>query len=191
VRKVISSLDGKRHETLRALLQWEKGQGIHKPGGVLADPSAAIALLWMRRTLQFLGALMRRVLESDARPVAELAREAYAAELEPYHGWLLKGTFGVALGAMPSRVEFFERLAPRVASPAERVRRCSEQLRESARSAAPRPAPRRAAPPRPAPRRARAPAALPPVSQVRMLDEVIGAMRALFAELDLEDTRTC
>ena len=50
MRNVIDSPSGKGHETLRALLAWEKGEGVHKPGGVLADPSAAIALLWTRRT---------------------------------------------------------------------------------------------------------------------------------------------
>ena len=39
--------------TLRALLRAELGTNIHKPGGVLKDPSAAIALVWARRSLAF------------------------------------------------------------------------------------------------------------------------------------------
>ena len=49
--------------TLRGLLEREKSSGIHKPGAVLCDPSAAIALLWMRRTLQFLGQCLSGVLD--------------------------------------------------------------------------------------------------------------------------------
>jgi hypothetical protein len=39
--------------TLRALLRAELGTNIHQPGGVLKDPSAAIALVWARRSLAF------------------------------------------------------------------------------------------------------------------------------------------
>ena len=64
----------------------------------------------VRRTLQFLGALMRRVVDDETQPLAALARAAYADELERYHGWLLRKTFGVALSAMPSRAELLARL---------------------------------------------------------------------------------
>ena len=71
---------------------------------MLADPSAAISLLWMRRSLQFLAAIMRGVADDRKKgdPVSKIAKEAYAEHLEPYHGWLLKNTFAAALSA-PSR----------------------------------------------------------------------------------------
>ena len=43
-----------RCATLRGLLEAEVATGVHQTGGVLGDPSAAIAVLWLRRTLQFL-----------------------------------------------------------------------------------------------------------------------------------------
>ena len=49
------------HGTAREVLEAEKASGVHRAGGVLADPSAAISLLWMRRSLQFLAAIMRGV----------------------------------------------------------------------------------------------------------------------------------
>ena len=56
---------------------------------MLADPSAAIALLWMRRSLQFLVHLLHELCEQGTS-VAAAMRAAYDAHLEPYHGWVLK-----------------------------------------------------------------------------------------------------
>ena len=95
--------------------------------------SAAISLLWMRRSLQFLAAIMRGVADDRKKgdPVSKIAKEAYAEHLEPYHGWLLKNTFAAALSAIPSRNEFLSRLAPAV-PPANRERVCYAELRECA-----------------------------------------------------------
>ena len=158
VRKVHAQLaetDGARCATLRGLLEAEKSTGAHKPGGVLADPSAAIALLWMRRTLQFNCALLDRLCSSGTLTMAEAAREAYAKELEHYHNWLLRNTFNMALNAMPRREEFFARLAPRVLGAARRERLCVAEIREC----------------------------------VGHMQVIIGAMRKLYADLDLEDSR--
>lgn len=118
--------------TVYELLEWEKKTGIHKAGGVLAERSAVMALLWIRRTLQFLAELMRQLLDGKGT-VTHLAREAYAVELERYHGWLLRNTFAVALSAMPSREEIFARLAPRGGTEDECARVCSAQLGEAVR----------------------------------------------------------
>ena len=68
----------------------ERDSGIHRPGAVLCDPSAAIALLWMRRTLQFLGSCLQGVVDNE--PMADVGATAYRLELEPFHNWLLKQT---------------------------------------------------------------------------------------------------
>ena len=56
---------------------------------------------------------------------------AYATSLEQYHGWLLKNTFGVAMGGMPRRDELIARLmeAPSL-SEEERTRICERELGE-------------------------------------------------------------
>ena len=100
--------ESKRVNTLRGLLETERQSGIHRPGAVLCDPSAAIALLWMRRTLQFLTRCLEGIYTD--RPMAEVGVEAYQLELEPFHGWLLKSTFAMALNGFPHRTEIFERL---------------------------------------------------------------------------------
>lgn len=132
MRKVIGGA-GTPLRTLRDLLEWEKGTGVHKPGGVLADPSAAIAMLWMRRTLQFLGALLRRVAEEPTAPMGTLARSAYAQELERYHGWILRKTLSVGFGAMPGRAELLGRLAPGAESADAADRMCESEMKETVR----------------------------------------------------------
>ena len=132
MRKVIGGA-GTPLRTLRDLLEWEKGTGVHRPGGVLADPSAAIAMLWMRRTLQFLGALLRRLAEEPTAPMGSLARSAYAQELERYHGWILRKTLSVGFGAMPGRTELLGRLAPGAESAGAAERVCASEMKETVR----------------------------------------------------------
>ena len=42
-----------RYRSMRALLEAETASGMHQPGGLLTDPSAAMGLLWARRGLAF------------------------------------------------------------------------------------------------------------------------------------------
>ena len=39
---------------MRGLLELERDSGIHGAGGMLADPSAAMAILWLRRSMDFM-----------------------------------------------------------------------------------------------------------------------------------------
>ena len=107
--------DPGRVASLRGLLEAERATGIHKAGGVLADPSAAIALLWMRRTLTFTNALLEGTLSAGATGnMVNVAKEAYKTHLEAFHSWWLKNTFRVGLNGMPNREDLFQvwRLAP-------------------------------------------------------------------------------
>ena len=90
----------------------------HKPGGVLEDPSVAVGFLWLRRTLAFQVGINRYALAADG-PVAlaAAAKRAYADELEPVHGWLLRGVFGAALNNVPAWDAYLVAVAPQV--PAE------------------------------------------------------------------------
>lgn len=96
--------------TLRALLEAERASGIHRPGGALADPSAAVALRWMRRSLRFLNTILEGLLAEPTASVSTLARAAYRAQLEQLHGWVVRKTFCAGFGAMPSREDVLQRL---------------------------------------------------------------------------------
>ena len=117
-----------RCASLRGLLETEKATGIHKPGGILADPSAAMALLWMRRSLQFLVHLLHELCEPGTA-VSTAIRAAYDAHLEPYHGWVLKQAYNVALNGVPKRHEALQKFYPRL-QPHERHEAFALEARE-------------------------------------------------------------
>lgn len=136
-----------RPATLLGLLESEVQAGMHRPGGrgeprVLKDPSAAIALVWVRRSLAFQTSLLGTLAEDRASTLAAVAGEAYKSHLERYHTWILKSTFRMGLSAMPSRAEFLHRLtagglrgeALSEALPSEREREgvCYEEMAELA-----------------------------------------------------------
>lgn len=92
--------------TVRELLQSEVSSGMHKPGSrgeprVLKDPSAAVAFVWLRRSLAFQTTLLDEVATEREAPLSVIATRAYQLHLERHHNWILKSTFRVGLGAMP------------------------------------------------------------------------------------------
>jgi hypothetical protein len=93
-----------RRKTVSALLEYEKAMGIHGPHG-LKDPSAAIGILWIRRSLSFQSKMYKSLLEPGMDPKhANMA--AYKSELQPYHGWALQQLYKLSLqSSAPSRKE--------------------------------------------------------------------------------------
>ena len=153
--------DAQRCSNLRGLLEAERSSGIHKAGGVLADPSAAIALVWMRRSLEFQNAVMDGMQSDRQSALCNIAREAYKTHLEGFHNFWLKNTFRAGLSAMPGRDDFVQRLLPPDHPAAEgktedeRARICYTEISEL----------------------------------VEVQQKLIATMRTLFVELDMEDSR--
>jgi hypothetical protein len=124
-----------RYRSMRELLNAETAAGMHQPGGLIVDPSAAMGLLWARRGLQFWIFIFRelvaqhglRVSVSNAQPelggmsessssrddrldnLKEIVERSYAASLQPYFGWLSNNSMSLALRAVPAE---FPVLAP-------------------------------------------------------------------------------
>lgn len=99
------------------LLDFEVSRGAHKlgtapdgSGAVLGNPSGAIAVLWIRRLLQFSAAVLQRVLEGSAIDVA--MEQAYGDMLRPFHGWMLRKAFGVAISRVPPSAVVWDSLVP-------------------------------------------------------------------------------
>ena len=129
-RQAWTSLSATRSITsLRALLEAERATGIHQPGGVLADPSAAIALVWLRRSLAFQNGVLEALHADRHGLVSHLARESYKTHLEQFHNFWLKNTFRAGLSAMPKREDFLQRLSPNV-SDDDRERVVYEEMAE-------------------------------------------------------------
>jgi len=96
-----SPRDGQR---LSALLERERGRGVHK-GSELHERSAAMGLLWIRRSLAFQLDLYACLASGDGHP-RDAAYGAYEKHLAPYHGWALQKIFPASLSQMPDRRAF-------------------------------------------------------------------------------------
>jgi hypothetical protein len=90
--------------SVRALLQYEQSQGVRSSNGggnmKLKDPSAAMGLLWARRAVAFQHhfnrLLMYSIRNSTHHSTVDMALQAYAAEIQPFHSWALQQIFTVA-----------------------------------------------------------------------------------------------
>lgn len=68
--------------------------------------SATKALLWLFRFLDFTTRLLSSLCSDPAVEVGPAARGAYAAALQPYHGWATSCIFTLVLSAAPYRSTF-------------------------------------------------------------------------------------
>lgn len=93
---------------LTSLLEHEKSSGIHN-GSVLDDSSAAVGLLWIRRSLAFQSQLFDSVIWEEEPKDA--AADAYQKQLSPYHGWMLRTVFPASFAQFPNRKEFLSMLS--------------------------------------------------------------------------------
>lgn len=65
------------------------------------------------RAMQFIVALLGRLERDRAVTLSQAASETYYSTLQQYHGWIVTGTFTVALKLVPGRETFFESVGAR------------------------------------------------------------------------------
>ncbi len=90
---------------LSSLLEIERESGIHD-GNMLSDPSAAVGMLWIRRSLSFQHDLYAALVSSNGQHPRDAAMDSYQKNLSPYHGWMLQKVFPMSLSQMPDREMF-------------------------------------------------------------------------------------
>jgi len=95
----------KQGKTLSSLLESEREAGIHQ-GNVLKEQSAAMGLLWIRRSLAFQLDLYSSLIAQNGPHPRDAAYEAYSKHLSPFHGWALRKVFPASLSQMPDRQAF-------------------------------------------------------------------------------------
>ncbi len=100
-------MDG-RH--LSSLLERERDLGLHN-GSELHERSAAMGLLWIRRSLSFQLDLYDSLASGNGDHPRDAAHGAYARHLAPYHGWALQRIFPASLSQMPDRRAFLAKFA--------------------------------------------------------------------------------
>ena len=100
----------KECKTLASMLELERESGIHD-GNILQEASAAMGLLWIRRSLAFQLELYASLIPSDGDEPKAAAYDAYQNTLSPYHGWMLRTAFSASLSQLPDRPVFMSKFA--------------------------------------------------------------------------------
>ena len=127
----------KMTRSMRALLESELEKAIHGKGGIIADPSAAMGLLWVRRGLMFWARLFdleaRRLMDNQFRlgePGTFMAQTtlAYEMEISDFHGWVARKAFLMSVRAAPE----WDLLCERAGLPSDR-KQLAEELRSWAK----------------------------------------------------------
>jgi len=98
----------KECKTLESLLKLERKSDIHN-GNILQESSAAMGLLWIRRSLAFQSHLYESLIPSDGQHPKDAAYEAYNEHLSQYHGWMLRKIFPASFSQMPHRAVFLSK----------------------------------------------------------------------------------
>lgn len=81
-----------------------------------AKESAATALLWLKRGLEYIRSFLVLVLEdhrngTKTEKLVGFIKQGYEATLKKYHGWMIQKIFGVVSYATPNRGPFLKAIA--------------------------------------------------------------------------------
>jgi len=99
--------------SLRALYHWEAKQKMHEPGGVIADPSAAMGVLWCRHGLQtWINFFELSMAHADPQDCGVLMEEAIEASHGELVGWWSRQTVALACKTMGPWEELAQTVGP-------------------------------------------------------------------------------
>ncbi|WIA32266.1 hypothetical protein OEZ86_003112 [Tetradesmus obliquus] len=93
-------------ELLFSIIDEEVGRNDHDHG-----KSCTKGLLWLKRALEFMLAIMKRLLEEPGATMSDVVYETYNATLHRWHGFIASSAFNVAFHFIPSRAAFLEKVA--------------------------------------------------------------------------------
>jgi hypothetical protein len=128
VTDVYKSAPAHKRKTMSSLLRYERELGVHpdmsdkiednpyyhgRPRRRLKDPSAAMGLLWIRRSIAFNYHMYSNICCGEIIITPKVAAlDAYNAVLEPCHGWALRRLYTLGIQSItPPRHELIATLA--------------------------------------------------------------------------------
>ncbi|KAG8768108.1 hypothetical protein FRC16_007154 [Serendipita sp. 398] len=100
--------DPEKSATLEGLLAAEAAEG---------DRTASQGLMWLLRGLQFTLIGLQRSLANPTEELSASFNKAYETTLKPFHSWVVRPVFSLAMKSCPYREDFYKKLG----SPQERV----------------------------------------------------------------------
>lgn len=83
------------------LIKKESGKG---------QSAGTVALLWMKRTMQFVCGLLKLLIDDVDMSLSNASRKSYAETLSFCHNFITRGTFDAGLRFAPSRETFYSNL---------------------------------------------------------------------------------
>ncbi|KAJ3196111.1 hypothetical protein HK101_010042 [Irineochytrium annulatum] len=93
--------DPAKYTTLQSIVEGEKGD---------KKRVATEGMLWLKRTLEFTAIGLRRSVENPAEELSVSFNAAYSATLAPFHSFVVRPVFSMAMRACPTRKDFYEKL---------------------------------------------------------------------------------
>ncbi|KAI9352095.1 glycolipid transfer protein domain-containing protein [Obelidium mucronatum] len=72
--------------------------------------TAAEGLLWLKRALELIAIALRRSSDNAAEELSASFTEAYKTTLAPFHSFMIRPVFSLAMGACPKRADFYKNL---------------------------------------------------------------------------------
>eukprot|EP00798_Chlamydomonas_sp_ICE-L_P010074 gene10074-7971_t len=102
-----SAKDPLKYSRLFAIVQDEIVHGTEK-----GSSSCAKGLLWLKRAMEFVVAILRKTCEDKESPMTKVVTDTYTATLYQFHGFMVSSAFTLAFKFVPSREYFLENLGP-------------------------------------------------------------------------------
>lgn len=100
-----SAEDPDRYKRLFTIVQDEVVSGTH--GG---STSCTKGLLWLKRAMEFMLAILRNLLQRPDDSLAMVVGDTYSSTLMRFHGFIVSSAFTLAFKFVPSREVFLESL---------------------------------------------------------------------------------
>jgi hypothetical protein len=89
--------------------------------------TATEGLLWLKRALEFTSKGLRLNQDNKDQELSSSFQKAYEGTLSPFHNFLVRPVFSLAMKACPKRVDFFKNLTA-TGDEAQMLRQLSEWL---------------------------------------------------------------
>ncbi|KAL6856953.1 hypothetical protein ACP4OV_018335 [Aristida adscensionis] len=90
--------DTSKYTSLTAIVTEEAEEGTSKKIN-----SCTRAIIWLSRSINFSKYLLEKLLKTPELSLEEIVEEAYESTLKPWHGWISKAAYKVALKLVPER----------------------------------------------------------------------------------------
>ena len=105
--------DGAPGKSLQELVKEEcAGKSDKEIKKIVGDgKTVTCALLWLVRALYFILKMLEPLMADPSKKLSECVMAGYDVSLKPHHGFIIKGTFTVAVKAAPNRADFMKKLA--------------------------------------------------------------------------------